>query len=94
MITLMGNRHAARMVSSILYRIGLPELIARSKEEYIKLAQDLADNSDRLFSYRVDLREKMLNSQLCNYKEFVKCLEDNYFEIWKKNQLRNSVNKT
>lgn len=83
-ITLMGNRHAARMVSSILYRIGLPELIARSKEEYIKLAQDLADNSDRLFSYRVDLREKMLNSQLCNYKEFVKCLEDNYFEIWKK----------
>lgn len=77
-ISLKGNRFAGRMVSSILSRVGLPELIAQTEADYINIASKLACSLKRLSEYRMTLRKQVLDSQLCDCKEFVVCLEESY----------------
>lgn len=77
-ISLKGNRFAGRMVSSILSRVGLPELIAETEGGYVNIANKLAGSLKRLSEYRMTLRKQMLDSQLCDCKGFVKCLEESY----------------
>lgn len=83
-VTLKGDRFAGRMVSSILSRVGLNELIAEDQPGYIHIAQDLAFNTDNLVRYRMSIREQMINSSLCDYHAFTRCLEENYMKIWEK----------
>ena len=44
MITLYGNRHAGRMVSSVLKQLELDELIAQSPDEFVEIATRLAND--------------------------------------------------
>lgn len=80
-ITLKGNRFAGRMVSSILYRVGLPEFIAETEEDYIDITRELVCSTDRLSEYRATLRKQILESRLCDCQGFVKCLEKSYREV-------------
>lgn len=83
-ITLRGNRHAGRMVSSILYRAGLPELIADSVQDYLRIAKKMTDNPEMLSTYKATLKYQFLSSPVCDCKGFVKSLENAYFTIWYK----------
>ncbi len=82
-VCLRGDRHAARVGASILHHAGLPELIAGSTEDYLRLAQSLAGDTQRLVTLRETLRERMRASPLMDLRQFADTLEAAYRDMWK-----------
>lgn len=81
MITLRGDHHAARMVSSLMERIGLPEFVADSKDEYIGAARSAASDLHRLNALRISMRQRLLQSPICENLQWVRELEKKYLQI-------------
>jgi protein O-GlcNAc transferase len=81
-ITLAGNMHASRTGASLLSNVGLPDLVAGTKEEYISIAINLARDFQRLESLRGNLRETMRRSPLCDAERFTADLEKCYRRMW------------
>src|SRR6185437_6427564 len=81
-ITLAGEVHLSRVGVSLLRNVGLPELIADSPEQYIRIAIDLAKDSSRLQQLRGTLRQRMRASPICDAKPFVRDLESAYRNMW------------
>ncbi len=77
-VTLSGDRHAGRLGSSALHAAGLPELIARDRDDWLDRVQALARDPARLEQMRSALREQMLSSTLCDGAGFVRNLEVAY----------------
>lgn len=65
-ITYKGNRHAERVGSSILTRIGLSDWVADNVENYVETAIQKADDLEGLARIRGALRNQMLHSELCD----------------------------
>jgi Predicted O-linked N-acetylglucosamine transferase, SPINDLY family len=80
-VTLCGDRHAGRMVSSILTAAKMSDCIAHTAVEYIAIALKLASSPDELGARRQGLRDQMTQSVLCNGKAFTKRLEEAYRKI-------------
>ncbi len=66
-VTLAGDRHASRVGASLLSAIGKPEWIAQSKEEYVRIARDLAADRTRLRSESQGLRQALRESPLLDH---------------------------
>lgn len=81
-ITLAGENFCGRMGISILTNVGLPELIAQTKEQYIEIAKSLAEDKAHRLSMRSTLREKMKSSPLCDSETYTRELETIYRRIW------------
>ncbi|MBF0224939.1 MAG: tetratricopeptide repeat protein [Desulfobacterales bacterium] len=77
-ITLKGNRHAARVGASILSRINLCELISKTQEEYIDKAVNLATNKKKLVDLKKSIRSIIRNSPLYKQESFAKKIENTY----------------
>lgn len=69
-ITLSGDRHAARVGASINTRLGLTELIAASPEDFVAKAAALANDLPRLTELRRTMRDRMAASPLCDAGHF------------------------
>jgi protein O-GlcNAc transferase len=84
-ITLRGEAgvHRARVGASLLTALGLPELIASTREQYIQIATDLANNRPRLTEYHSTLRPRMGASSLCDSKAFARKLEAALRQVWR-----------
>lgn len=83
-ITLFGNRHAGRMVSSVLTRLGLDDFIAENEPEYIAIAQRTTLEIPSLNMLRQGLRTLMEGSVLCDDRTFTRNLEHEYRKLWMK----------
>jgi protein O-GlcNAc transferase len=83
-VTLCGDRHAGRMVASILTNAGMEDWVTHSREEYCDRAQKAAGDIEVLSALRSGLRSRMLRSDVCNGKDFVPGLESAYRSMWKK----------
>ncbi len=83
-VTLAGDRHAGRVGISLLHQVGLTELIAKTPEEYVQIAVNLAKNIDKLANLRAGLRPRMAASPLCDGESFTRSLEQAYREMWRK----------
>ena len=81
-VTLAGERHAARVGVSLLHSVGLDECIASSAEEYVRAAARLAADLPRLAGLREGMRKRMRASPLMDETGFVADLERAYVEIW------------
>jgi predicted O-linked N-acetylglucosamine transferase (SPINDLY family) len=81
-LTLLGDRHAGRMVASVLTRLGLTDLVAHTPEGFVARAVELANNPDHLAFLRAGLRERMCASPLCDGQTFTRQLETAYREMW------------
>lgn len=66
-VTLLGNRHAARVGASLLQAVGHPELVAKNEDDYLRIANDLATDQGRRETMRATLRENMSASVLMDY---------------------------
>ena len=66
-VSLAGDRHAARVGASLLTAVGHPEWIATSREEYIRLAVDLATQPEKRAQLRASLRTEMQASPLLDH---------------------------
>ena len=81
-VTLGGETYASRVGVSLLSNTGLTELIARSPEEYVEIAVQLATDVARLATLRSGLRDMVSRSPLTDAKRFTANLEKVYREMW------------
>jgi protein O-GlcNAc transferase len=81
-VTLSGTTHASRVGASLLSNIGLPELIAKTSEEYVARAVHLAVSKNKLQSLRLQLRDAMAQSSLTGAKRFTANLEMCFRALW------------
>ncbi len=81
-VMLEGQTYASRFGGSVLANVGLAHLIARSVEDYIDLAVDLAGDIDRLSQLRGELRPRMAASPLADFAGFTRNLEQAYRRMW------------
>ncbi len=81
-ITLYGQRHATRMVSSVLKAIECHDWIAHTKDEFISKAVALAEDLEALAQHRRTLRQRMLSSPLCDGPGFARKIEALYRQLW------------
>lgn len=81
-ITLTGRTVAGRAGWSQLRNLGLPELAAKTPEEYVKIAVALASDLPRLRDLRGVLRERLKQSPLMDGQRFARHLEQAYRHMW------------
>ncbi len=81
-ITLEGIAYHSRVGVSLLSNIGLGELVARTFEEYISIAVNLAGDLKSLGALRESLRDRMARSALLDAKRFALDLENCYRTMW------------
>lgn len=81
-VGLTGGTHVARVGASILIHLGHQELLAQSEDEYVIIANGLADDAKRHGQYRVGLRDTMKASSLGDSAGFASKIEDAYQQMW------------
>jgi predicted O-linked N-acetylglucosamine transferase (SPINDLY family)/ADP-heptose:LPS heptosyltransferase len=81
-VTLRGDRHAARVGASILAATGLASLIAETPDRYVAIATRLAGDLDTLAQLRAGMRELLRKSPLCDAAGFARRMERAYREAW------------
>ena len=82
-ITIEGDRHAARVGTSIMTHLNLSQFIADTKKSYIKKAVELAGDRKRLAVYRKELRSKLKSSKFCDEHHFANKIETAFREMWR-----------
>jgi len=82
-VTLAGNAHVSRVGVSLLTNIGLPQLIAQTPEQYVRIAADLAADIPRLADLRASMRQRMLESPLMDARTFAGDLESAFRTMWR-----------
>ena len=83
-VTLVGNTVVGRAGASQLRNLRLPELIARTPDEYVAIATALAQDTARLATLRHTLRERMRCSPLMDARRFARSVETAYREMWRR----------
>jgi len=83
-VTLAGDRMAGRWTASILNKVDLGDLVARSPDHYIEIAAALAADTRRLLDLRQNLRERVRHSSLCNGPRNTRHLERALRAVWRK----------
>jgi predicted O-linked N-acetylglucosamine transferase (SPINDLY family) len=83
-ITLAGNSHVSRVGVSILTSVGLQDMIARDRDDYVARAVGLAENLELLELLRANLRQMMLRSPLLDTVGFTRNLEAAYRDMWRR----------
>lgn len=81
-VTMAGDRYASRTCASTLTHLGLENLVVADSDGYIKAAAGLAGDRKALADLRASLRQRMLESPLCNDRESTGNLEREYRRIW------------
>lgn len=81
-VSLAGDRHASRVGASILHAVGMDKLVARSHQEYIDKATDLALQPDRLEKIRFEMRGILQASSLCDGIRITREIEHIYRDVW------------
>jgi predicted O-linked N-acetylglucosamine transferase (SPINDLY family) len=82
-VSLAGDLPVSRAGLSQLSNIGMPELVARTGEEYVAIVEQWAGDLPRLARLRASLRERMKRSVLMDAPRFTRGVEQAYREMWK-----------
>ena len=80
-IALAGDRHSARVTSSLMRRLGLDDFVAETPERYVEIAAEKAGHPERLVPLRSALRG-MTRAALCDEKRFAKEFEEALRAAW------------
>ena len=82
-ISMAGKAFASRVGASLLSAIGLPELIAYSEDEFIKLACKLGNDLKAISTLKERLANNYQTMPLFNTKLYCKHLESAYQEMYR-----------
>ena len=82
-VTFPEANASSRQTQGFLHAIGHTEWVASSKDDYVRIATELAADSESLSELRLSLRPNMVASPLCDGKAFTQGLETAYRTIWK-----------
>ena len=83
-VTLRGTVQRGRLAASVLHQVGLDELVADSKMDYITIAAGLAADQMRLERLREELRTRMAASALCDGPGLAREMEGVYRNVWQR----------
>jgi predicted O-linked N-acetylglucosamine transferase (SPINDLY family) len=81
-IALAGRTAVGRGGLSLLTNVGLPELIARTPEDYVAIAVAWAGDLTRLAALRAGLRDRMAASPLMDGKQYAADVEAAFRRMW------------
>jgi predicted O-linked N-acetylglucosamine transferase (SPINDLY family) len=81
-ITLAGHVHMSRVGASLLQCAGLDRLVARDKAAYVRLAVELANDTQGRQALRAGLRRQLAVSPLLDHARFTRGLEAHYRQAW------------
>jgi protein O-GlcNAc transferase len=82
-VTLAGDKAVGRGSVSVLTNIGLPDLIAQTRRDYVDIAVNLAKNPHRRAELRETMRDRMRGSALMNAPAFMQGIENAYRAMWR-----------
>lgn len=83
-VTLAGERFAARCGVTHLAQVGLSHLVATSENAYVDIAAKLAHDTAALEGLRQGLRERVRMSPLCDAPAYARSVERAYREMWRR----------
>jgi protein O-GlcNAc transferase len=83
-ITCAGESFAARVATSLLTAVGLPELATPSPQHYAALAVQLATTPQQLAQLRARLRHNLESAALFDTGRFARQLEDGYGQMYER----------
>jgi len=83
-VSLAGRTAVSRLGLSVLTTAGLPELVAHSEEDYVRIAAELAGDLPRLAELRRTLRPRMQASPLMDAPRFARNIEAAYRTMWQR----------
>ena len=83
-VTLPGDRPASRQTLGFLHGLGLDDLAAGSKADYVRIAAALAADSGRRAELRETLRSRMAASPLADASLFTPTLEAAFRRMWRR----------
>jgi predicted O-linked N-acetylglucosamine transferase (SPINDLY family) len=83
-VTLLGEGVPGRASGSFLTTLGLPDLVARTPDEYVAIAARLATDLDRLAHERATLRGRLLTSPLGDGGQYTRAVEAAYRQMWRR----------
>ncbi len=81
-LTRLGKSFPSRVSASLLHAIGMPELIAKSPEEYEAVAIDFGNHPEKIRAMKQKLAVNKLNAPLFNTALFTKDLEAVYLKMY------------
>src|SRR5439155_7589787 len=81
-IGLAGEIHLSRVGVSLLSNVGLAELVAANREDYVRVASELAGDTTRLRTLRSELRPRMAGSPLRDESGFTRAFEAALRNAW------------
>jgi predicted O-linked N-acetylglucosamine transferase (SPINDLY family) len=82
MVTLRGSSLVQQAGATVLTKMGLPELVARTHEEYEEIAVALAADVARIEQLRAGMRARFLASPISDFAGFARALEGMYRKFW------------
>jgi predicted O-linked N-acetylglucosamine transferase (SPINDLY family) len=66
-VALLGDRHVSRVSASLLTAVGHPEWIAKTEDDYVRIATQLVSDPTQLKALRASLRTEMKQSILLDH---------------------------
>lgn len=82
-VTRTGRSAASRGGWSIAANLGMPELVAHSDDDFVRIATGLARDLPRLAALRAGLRARMKASPLMDAPRFAANIERAYRQMWR-----------
>ena len=86
LVSCLGKAFAGRVAASLLYAIGLPELVTENLEEYEALALKLARDASLVHLLRDKLKQNRLTHPLFDAERFRRSIEAAYKRMWEISQ--------
>ena len=83
-LTLQGDRHASRVSSSLLHRMGMDGWVAKDSEQFVRIAQAASAQPEALKKRRARMRQDYLNSALNDGAGLAREMEAAYQAMWQK----------
>ena len=83
-VTVAGHSHVARVGVSLLNAIGITETIADDRDEYVRIAVELANDVERLAALRAKIRPAMQAAPCHDPKTFARDVEAAYRGMWER----------
>jgi protein O-GlcNAc transferase len=83
-VTLVGTTVVGRAGLCQAMNLGLPQLVARSHDDYLRIVVELCEDLDRLEDLRANLRGRIEASPLMDAPRFARNLEAAYRNMWRR----------
>lgn len=84
MVTMPMETLASRVASSQLYALGVPELVARSRDDYVRIATRLGTDREYLSQIRAKVWKARTTSTLFNVRQYCADMEALLHRMWKR----------